>query len=134
MKGGGAALTREKIIDYTAEKYVIIVDESKVVKKLGERSPIPVEVIPVAWKSVAKKLEEEYGFKVGLRTALKGKNGPIVTDNGNFILDVKLTKEIKPEEFEIKVKSIPGVVETGVFALKRPWKIIVATSKEINII
>jgi len=81
-----------------------------------------------------KKLEEEYGFKVGLRTALKGKNGPIVTDNGNFILDVKLTKEIKPEEFEIKVKSIPGVVETGVFALKRPWKIIVATSKEINII
>jgi len=111
-KGGGAALTREKILASVSKRYVIIVDEEKLVERLGSRSPIPVEVIPFAAPAVKRRLEG-YG-RVEYRTG-SGKLGPVVTDNGNFLLDLYLDGLDSPEGFEAEVKRIPGVVEVGVF-------------------
>ncbi len=113
IKGGGAALTQEKIIASATEHLIIVVDSSKLVKRLGETSGVPVEVIPMAWKVVKIKLEEK-GAKVVLREGT-GKAGPVVTDNGNFILDAYFTEISKPSALESEINSIPGVVENGLF-------------------
>ncbi|MDH5807198.1 MAG: ribose 5-phosphate isomerase A [Candidatus Methanomethylicaceae archaeon] len=112
IKGGGAALTREKIIDSSAKKFVVIIDESKFVKKLGEKSPLPIEVIPIAWKKIIKKIEE-MGGNAKLRDGGDRKDGPIITDNGNFIIDARFNSIDK--NLELKLKMIPGVVEVGLF-------------------
>lgn len=112
VKGGGGALTREKIIGYASKRYVIIVDETKLVDNLGFKNPIPVEVLPFALPIVLKELKKSFNVKV---REGKGKVGPTVTDNGNFIVDIYCGIVKNPEAFNSKLKSIPGIIETGLF-------------------
>ena len=112
IKGGGAAHTIEKIVDESAKKFVVIVDGSKIVNELG-RFPVPVEVIPQATRTVKEHLLNMGGIPQ-LRMAER-KDGPVVTDNGNFIYDVKFTIK-NPKKLEIELNTIPGVVENGIFS------------------
>ncbi len=109
LKGGGGACTREKIIGYAAKKFIVIVDESKIKDRLEGK--VVVEVVPAAYSFVLKELQKI--SKASVRMA-GGKLGPIITDNGNLIIDVDM--EIKnPKDMELKLKNIPGVVENGIF-------------------
>lgn len=112
IKGGGAAHTLEKIVDSSAEKFVVIVDDSKLVDELG-RFPVPVEVIPQAYRVVKDQLEN-LGGKPQLRMAER-KDGPVITDNGNFVIDTRFQKIHEPEALEVQLNTIPGVVENGIF-------------------
>jgi ribose 5-phosphate isomerase A len=114
IKGMGGALTREKIVATASRKLLIIADESKKVKFLGANNhPIPLEVIPFATKPVMLKLKE-IGGNPTLREG-KGKVGPIITDNGNVIIDAAFGLVHEPSKLEPELKSIPGLVETGLF-------------------
>lgn len=113
IKGGGAALTREKIVGAAAKRLVIVVDSSKLSDKLGG-VPVPVEVLPFAY-GFAKRKIQEMGGKVSLRNANR-KLGPVITDNGNFILDVKFERIDEPSLLERELNNIPGVIENGIFA------------------
>lgn len=114
IKGMGAALLREKIVAAASKYNIIIVDESKRVKVLGENNqPVPIEVLPFALSLVRNKIAA-LGGTSSVREG-KGKLGPIVTDNGNIIIDVNFGLIHNPQELSVKVKSIPGVVETGFF-------------------
>lgn len=113
IKGMGGALTREKIVAAASKNLVIIVDETKLTEKLGLNQPIPVEVLPFALAPVTAKLQGLKG-KPKLREG-KGKVGPVVTDNGNFILDVDFGTIKDAEKLNMQIKAIPGVVETGLF-------------------
>ncbi|KPU62548.1 ribose-5-phosphate isomerase RpiA [Thermococcus argininiproducens] len=114
IKGRGAALTMEKIIEYRAGTFIVLVDESKLVEYLGQRVPVPIEVIPAAWRAIKEELEV-FNATAELRMGTK-KDGPIITDNGNFILDAKFEKIEDPLDMEIELNNIPGVVENGIFA------------------
>jgi ribose 5-phosphate isomerase A len=113
VKGGGAALMREKIVDSAARKLVIIVDERKLAKHLGEKQPIPIEVLSVAYKTVQVKITN-MGGRARLRES-EGKVGPVVTDNGNLILDADFGRIARPAQLNRKLKMLPGVLETGLF-------------------
>ena len=117
IKGGGGALTREKIVAAVADKFICIADESKLVPYLG-KFPLPVEVIPMARGYVARelmKLSAEHPFvEVNLRQLADGK--PFVTDNGNVILDVTGLKITDPKALEAAIDAITGVVTVGLFA------------------
>ncbi len=114
IKGMGAALAREKIVAAASKYNIIIVDETKRVKILGENNQaVPIEVLPVAVALVKAKITALGGTPV-VREG-KGKLGPIVTDNGNFIIDANFGLIQNPQELAVKVKMIPGVVETGFF-------------------
>ncbi|MEM3726423.1 MAG: ribose-5-phosphate isomerase RpiA [Candidatus Bathyarchaeia archaeon] len=114
IKGMGGALAREKIVAFSSKKLVIVVDESKKVKTLGEKNhPVPIEVLPFAAPFVTRKISE-LGGKPKMRES-SGKVGPIVTDNGNFIIDAYFGLIENPRELEQKLKVIPGVVENGLF-------------------
>lgn len=108
IKGGGGALTREKIVASVADRFVCIVDASKLVTRLG-RFPLPVEVIPLAREAVARQIRA-----LGGRPALRE---GFVTDNGNQILDVTGLQYDDPAEFEAVLNNIPGVVCCGLFAI-----------------
>lgn len=111
VKGGGAALTREKIVAALAKQFVCIADESKLVAALGN-FPLPVEVIPMAAGQIARKFEA-----MGGTATLRMKDGqPLVTDNGQHILDVRGLQITEPLAFESQVNQWPGVVTVGVFA------------------
>lgn len=113
VKGGGAALLREKIVDSTAKKLVIVVDEKKLAKTLGGPQPIPVEIVPFGYASTVEKIR-----KISEKTVLResaGKVGPVITDNGNLIADAYFRSLRRPELVHEKLKKIPGVVETGLF-------------------
>lgn len=111
IKGGGGALTREKIIASASDSFICIADESKLVTTLG-KFPLPVEVIPMAHRLVARKLDA-----LGGQTRLRLKNGkPFVTDNGNFILDISGLQITTPEELEKHINDMAGVVTVGLFA------------------
>jgi ribose 5-phosphate isomerase A len=113
-KGGGGALFQEKIVASASKKLVIIADESKLVDHLGTKFNIPVEVFPFSLGIVRKKIKQ-MDIEPILRQATK-KMGPIVTDNGNFILDLKFSKPIlNPAQVAIDLKMIPGIIETGLF-------------------
>ena len=114
IKGGGAALTREKIVAAQSRKFVCIADDSKLVKTLGA-FPVPVEVIPMAAKRIARQFAA-IGGVVSLR--MKG-DAPLVTDNGQHILDVSGLKISDPLGFESAVNQWPGVVTVGVFAFQK---------------
>ncbi|MYD46812.1 MAG: ribose-5-phosphate isomerase RpiA [Gammaproteobacteria bacterium] len=118
IKGGGGALTREKIVASMANKFVCIVDESKLVDCLGE-FPVPVEVLPLASHPVATQLSK-LGGHAKLRSGL--------TDNGNCILDVSGLEIDEPDYWERTINDIPGVVTAGIFSLHRPQEIFVATA------
>ncbi len=117
VKGGGGAMTREKVVAHASNEVVFIVEERKVVETLSH--PVPVEVIPFSLGFVLKKLEElmkERGsFALPRIRQGTGKLGPVVTDNGNFILDCDFGEIYDPGELEIELNSIPGVVECGIF-------------------
>jgi len=115
IKGGGGCLVQEKIIASNSKKLVIIADFRKVSEKLGEnwRNGVPIEVIPMAYKPIMKKLENLEGKPV-LRMA-QSKAGPLVSDNGNFIIDVDFGTIKNPSELNNKIRLIPGVVDTGLF-------------------
>jgi ribose 5-phosphate isomerase A len=114
IKGMGGALTREKIVAYASRYYVIVADDSKRVKTLGENNqPVPVEVLPLAVPLVTREVKKLFGKSV-LREG-KGKVGPIITDNGNVILDVDFGLIRRPAELARNLKAISGVVETGLF-------------------
>jgi ribose 5-phosphate isomerase A len=114
IKGMGAALAREKIVAAASKLNIIIADEKKKVKVLGENNQsVPIEVLPFAISLVKRKIINVGGMPV-LREG-KGKLGPVITDNGNAILDSHFGEIAKPAELEVKLKMIPGVVETGFF-------------------
>jgi len=112
IKGGGAAHTMEKIVDYSADKLIIIADESKYVSQLGA-TPVPVEVIPKAKTTVSNALKD-MGAEPFVRMAVN-KDGPVITDNGNFIIDAKFNEISSPIDLEIDLNTLPGVVENGIF-------------------
>lgn len=116
-KGGGGALTQEKIVDYAADEFIIIADETKLVDELGLVFPIPLEVMPIARVPVTHALEE-LSAQVEVRKAVR-KMGAVITDNGNIILDIRFSSPIEPEKYERLFNNIPGVIENGIFAIKK---------------
>jgi len=114
IKGGGACHVREKLVASKADKLLIVVDETKLVQNLNQSFPLPIEVLPNAWKQVQEVISEMNGSS-SLRMATK-KAGPVVTDQGNLILDVLFNEGIKnPKDIERKINNIPGVLENGLF-------------------
>ena len=114
IKGGGACHVREKLVASKADKLLIVVDETKLVQNLNQSFPLPVEVLPNSWKQVKDVISEMNGSS-NLRMATK-KAGPVVTDQGNLILDVLFNDGIKnPKDIEMSINNIPGVLENGLF-------------------
>ena len=126
IKGGGAALTREKIVAALAKTFICIVDKSKQVEVLSAEFPLPVEVIPMARSRVARKL-------ASLGGAPEYREG-VVTDNGNIILDVYRFPILEPIEMEKNLNNIAGVVTNGIFALRGADIVIVGTPEGAQII
>lgn len=125
LKGRGGALLREKIVAYAAERFVVLVEEQKLVEKIPARNPVPMEVVPWAWRFVARQIEEKYGGVARLRLD-GGKVGPVVTDNGNYIIDWVPPGPVDPS-IEDELKIIPGVFfESGIFAKRRDAVVLVA--------
>lgn len=122
-KGGGGALTREKIVAAASKKFVCIADESKLVDVLG-KFPLPVEVIPMARSYVGRQL-----VKLGGQPAWREN---FVTDNGNLILDVHNLTIINPAELEAKLNNIPGVVTNGLFALRPADVLLLGTASGVQ--
>ena len=116
IKGGGAALTREKIIAEASERFVCIIDPSKQVKVLG-RFPLPVEVIPMARSLVARRIMDMTGGQPAWREG-------VVTDNGNVILDIHHLEITDPVKLERELNQLPGVVAVGLFA-RRPADVVI---------
>jgi ribose 5-phosphate isomerase A len=127
VKGGGAALTREKIVASLSKKFVCIADESKLVKTLGA-FPLPVEVIPMAANAIAAKFAQR-GGTAKLRR-LEG--APLVTDNGQHILDVTGLQIADPLAFESEVNQWPGVITVGVFAHQKAHVCLLGTASGVK--
>jgi ribose 5-phosphate isomerase A len=125
IKGGGAALTREKIVAAVAERFICIVDETKQVEVLG-KFPLPVEVIPMAAAYVARELT-----KLGGRPVLRD---GVITDNGNVILDVHDLAISRPVEIEQQINNIVGVVTNGIFAQRPADMVLVGTAQGTQVI
>lgn len=113
IKGGGAAHTREKVVDYLANQFIVVIDSGKLVDKLGSVFAVPVEVIPMAVTPVMNALAK-LGGKPELRMGVK-KAGPVVTDQGNLVVDVKFEDLPDPVNLEKTLNNIPGVLENGIF-------------------
>jgi ribose 5-phosphate isomerase A len=111
IKGGGGALTREKLVALASDRRVIVVDSSKLVSPLGTTRPLPVEVLPFSWSMSAGLLKEIGGGPV-LR--IDGER-PFVTDNSNYILDCHFGPISDPPSLERRIKQMPGVIESGLF-------------------
>ena len=127
IKGGGAALTREKIVAALADRFVCIADESKWVETLG-RFPLPVEVIPMAAQQIARRFAA-----LGGQARLRLKDGaPWVTDNGQHILDVSGLRITEPLAFESMVNDWPGVVTVGVFAHQKANVCLLGTAQGVR--
>ena len=124
IKGGGAALTREKIVADLAERFICIADESKLVEVMG-RFPLPVEVIPMAAVQVARRLKAQYGGEATLRAGC-------VTDNGCHILDVRGLKITDPAAMEADISQWPGVVTVGIFARNKASVCLLGTSEGVR--
>lgn len=125
IKGGGAALTREKILAAIADRFICIADGSKLVQVLGA-FPLPVEVIPMARSYVAREL-----VKLGGHPALRE---GIKTDNGNIILDVHGLQIAEPSQLETAINQITGVVTNGIFALRRADILLLGTNEGVKIL
>ena len=113
IKGGGAAHTQEKIVDSLADLFVVVVDSGKLVERLGSTFLLPVEVIPKAIAPVTRALKKLGGapeLRMGIRKA-----GPVVTDQGNLVIDVKFERIDDPADLEKTINNIPGVLDNGLF-------------------
>jgi ribose 5-phosphate isomerase A len=124
IKGGGAALTREKIVADLADRFVCIADESKLVDVMG-RYPLPVEVIPMAAAQVARRFATTYGGQATVRAG-------VTTDNGNLILDVRGLQITDPMAMETEVNQWPGVVTVGIFARHRARVCLLGTAQGVR--
>ncbi len=113
IKGGGAAHTREKVVAAMAREFVLIIDESKRVARLGTAFPVPIEVIPSALQFVTARLRA-WGGEPELRMGLR-KDGPVITDNGQMVLDVRFSPQADLRQIDKELHNLPGVVETGLF-------------------
>lgn len=113
IKGGGAAHTREKIVDSLAAQFIVVVDSSKLVEKLGSTFKLPVEVIPMAMTPVMRAIAQ-LGGKPELRMGIR-KAGPVITDQGNMVIDVEFDSILDPAGLEKTLNNIPGVLENGLF-------------------
>lgn len=118
IKGGGAALLLEKIVAYNSASYAIVADESKSVATLGTKFPLPVEIVGAARVPVEKALAR-LGARCVLREGVR-KCGPVITDNGNWILDCLWDSPVDPRKMEEEICRIAGVVENGFFTKLRP--------------
>ncbi len=118
IKGGGAALLREKIVAYNSTQFVVVADSTKIVKSLGTKFPLPIEIIGDARVPVVEQLKK-LGAECILRQGVK-KCGPVITDNGNQILDILWKTPVNPNEMEDRINSIVGVVEVGFFTKNKP--------------
>ena len=126
IKGGGAALVREKIIANASKKILIVVDESKVSRVLGTNFPLPVEIVRFGWEATQTAVNRICGSST-LRLALAhDRDQPLITDNGNYILDCHFDGIPAPDQVELQLNNIPGVVENGIF-VNRADEIIVGT-------
>ncbi len=112
IKGRGGAHTREKIVASASRRVVIVVDRTKLVRRLGEQMPVPVEVLPFAREYTIARLEK-LGGKPKLRQTSAGT--PFVTDNGNYIVDIEFGSIQRPTKLEREINRIPGVIENGLF-------------------
>ncbi|AOG22203.1 ribose-5-phosphate isomerase RpiA [Acidovorax sp. RAC01] len=129
VKGGGAALTREKIVAALAQRFVCIADESKLVPALGA-FPLPVEVIPMAARHIARRFKA-----MGGDATIRLKDGqPLVTDNGQHILDVRGLQVTDPLAFESAINQWPGVVTVGVFAHQKASVCLLGTATGVKTI
>lgn len=115
IKGGGAAMLIEKLVARASRSYCIIVESYKIVRRLGEQAPVPVEIIPEALVTATRQLEALAGI-VTLRLATM-KDGPVISDHGNFILDVSFPRAFSPKRMESEIMAIPGVIANGIFTL-----------------
>lgn len=113
IKGGGAAHTQEKIVDSLADQFIVVVDSGKLVEHLGSTFLLPVEVIPMAVTPVMRAIAK-LGGKPELRMGIR-KAGPVVTDQGNLVIDVKFDRIDNPADLEKTLNNIPGVLENGLF-------------------
>ena len=122
IKGGGGALTREKIIAGASHKFLCIVDESKVVDVLG-KFPLPIEVLPMARSFVAREIIKIKGMPIWREE--------LITDNGNIILDINHLDIIEPIKLEKELNQIPGVVTVGLFAARGADKVLVSNGNDV---
>ncbi len=111
IKGGGAAHTCEKVVSHSAKRFIVVLDGSKYMDKMTH--PVPVEVLPFAFRLVERSLKSIGGIPI-LRQA-KMKDGPVITDNGNFVVDVDFGTIGNPSALSAKLSVIPGIVEHGIF-------------------
>ena len=111
IKGLGGALAREKVVATRAERFILIGDESKRVDYLGEKAPVPVEVLPFGWRAAQADLE-----KLGCKVVLREKSGEIVmSDNGNLLLDCHFSEPFDAPQIDVSISIIPGVLDHGLF-------------------
>tara|TARA_B100000965_G_scaffold152503_1_gene126750 strand:+ start:621 stop:1274 length:654 start_codon:yes stop_codon:yes gene_type:complete len=122
IKGGGGALTREKILADSSDKFTCIIDDSKYVKMLG-KFPLPIEVISIAQSKIALEM-----IKLGGRPVLREN---FITDNGNVILDVHDLKIEQPIDMEKKINNIPGVVTNGLFSIRPADKLLISDGNKV---
>jgi ribose 5-phosphate isomerase A len=129
IKGHGGALLREKIVAAASDRFVVVVDDEKLVDRLGERFPIPVEIARFGWQATAASLEE-----LGTRPELRQVDGrTFVTDGGNFILDCRFGPIARPRRLEQAINMTVGVVENGLF-LGRSTAVVVASAEEVEVL
>jgi ribose 5-phosphate isomerase A len=129
IKGHGGALLREKIVVAASSRFIVVIDDEKLVHRLGERFPIPVEIVQFGWQATAEALE-----KLGTTPELRQSDGRIfVTDGGNFILDCPFGPIAEPQHLERAINMTVGVVENGLF-LGRSTAVVVASAEGIEIL
>ncbi|MBW7857274.1 MAG: ribose-5-phosphate isomerase RpiA [Leptonema sp. (in: Bacteria)] len=122
IKGGGAAHAREKIVHALSNEFICIIDESKLVERLG-KFKVPIEVLPVALTLVKREIQKLGAFDIELRMSVR-KDGPVISDNGNLVIDAhfEINDALKLEK---EINSIPGVVENGIFATVLPAELLI---------
>ena len=129
LKGQGGALLREKIVAGASEQLIVVVDETKLVDRLGVHSSVAIEVVPFGWHSTARRIET-IGASIAVRTAREGK--PFVTDNGNYVLDCAFGTIHDPEALQQRLDGTVGIVEHGLF-LGMASTIIVGDSRGVEV-
>lgn len=131
VKGGGGALFREKVVASNAKRFIVIADESKLTKRLN--MPVPIEVLPFAWRVAERALIKMGAKTVAMRQA-KGKVGPLITDNGNYILDADFGKIYEPEKLETEINKIVGVLENGLFPSSMVSEVHLGTKQGVRVL
>jgi ribose 5-phosphate isomerase A len=133
IKGRGAAMVREKLLVAMSQQFLCIVDSSKIVTRLGERFPLPIEVLPFSWRPVQKTLFALGAVTATLRPAT-GKDGPVVTDQGNIVLDTQFPEGYAIPDLDTSINHIPGVIGHGLFAdYTARTTVLVATESGVEI-